>query len=143
MKHIVCLILALMIGGGGYYYGKQSERIHWTAEVKRVQEQVKKDKEVADAHTKEIIESYATELANLRIRNGSPRTDLRIVRVQSSCPSQDGVTQDTRGTPDAATPVVTEAEYERINYERFEENRIQLEALIRFVDSLYRDVGTR
>ena len=92
-----------MIGGGGFYYGKQSTEQHWKAEVKLVQEQVKKDKEVADAHTKEIIQSYATELANLRIRNGSPRTDLRVVRVQSSCPSTESLTGETGpATPDAS-----------------------------------------
>ena len=144
MKYLVALILAVMIGGGGFYYGKQSERTHWAAEVKRVQEEVIKQKEKADEHTKAIEQSYAKKLADLRIRNGSPRNDLGpVVRVQSSCPSGDPATGQTGETTRDSLPVVTQTEWERINHERFEENRIQLEALIEWVNSLYRDYSTR
>lgn len=139
MKYLIAVAIALMIGGSGYY-GKQSERKHWAAEVKRVQEQVAKQKEKADADTKQIIQSHTQEVAKLRLRNGSPRRDLgSAVRVQSSCSSTDTTTRQAEPAPRETSPVVTQAEWERINHERFEENRIQLDSLILWVETLYKD----
>ena len=142
--------LVLVIASGSVAYvsyqkGVATERHSWQVKTTELQAQLNKQKEEADAHTKQITETYAKELARARLRNGTTRNDLSVVRVQQppTCPREEGTTQQTNGAPSApaqvsGTPEVTEDEYERINKARFEENRVQLEALIEWVNTLYR-----
>lgn len=142
IKYIVFISLLISSLWGIYDYGVHTERRSWQQKTELLQKELDKQKEVADAHTKQITQSYAEELARLRLLNGSPRRDLgSAVRVYqpSTCSSETIPSSQASGAPEGTPSVVTEEEWERVNAARFSENLLQLEALRSWIDNLYRD----
>ena len=140
------LLLALLSIGAGYaliLHGESRERAKWELKVSQVEAQVKKQTEEANERTRQLIQTYEQRIKNARSTNGSTRPELTTVRVHNSCTSSEDTPVQAGPAPSVPVPVVDQTEWERINHARFEEQRIQLEALITWVDTLYRTWSSR
>ena len=126
-----------------YTRGVAAERLSWQTKTTELQAQIKKQEEESNERTRQLIQAYELRIKNARSTNGSTRPELTTVRVHNSCTSGEDAPVQTGPAPSIPEPVVTQTEWERINYARFEEQRIQLEALIDWVHTLYRTWSPR
>lgn len=143
-KFILAVAIVLGLYFGVYYSGMIHERTTWVERTAKLQAQVNEQEKQAEVSANKIRSQYAIKITQLHKDLGNTRTELSAVRVLSnSCSSQTTTTGEADRVTDTntkvvGTPAITEAEYERINKARFEENRIKAEALQSWVDSLYR-----
>ena len=139
------LLLVLLCTGAGYALmslGASRERSKWVQQVATAEAQVKKQTEEANERTKTITAEYAAKVAAIR-RKYPDAIPSNIVRVYDDCPRSEDAPVEARPVVSDAVPVVTQTQWELENERRFEEQRVQLESLITWVNTLYRNWSSR
>ena len=137
------LLWAMLFGtvvSVSYCSGISHEKTRNKETLAQLESRIKEQENQSNERTRQLIQAYELRIKTARATNGSTRTELTTVRVLDNvCPSTEGTPIEAGPTPSVPVPVVSQTEWERINYARFEEQRLQLEALINWVTTLYRD----
>ena len=141
MKYIVIILLFVATLGGTYELGKRTERDTWRLQVEHLTETIKEKDREREMVLNTIHSNYQVQIARLRqTLPVNPRIPVGVntVRVSdNTCARTEATTPVPNGATEG-TPTVSTKEWELENERRFEENRIQLEALVAWVTALYR-----